>query len=64
MLYVLNTEMTEGSALFCFEVCAMKVCSCGVQALVWQGQFICILLSRFTGKDRNGLEQTETDLGK
>ena len=56
--------MTKESALFCFEVCAMTVRSCGVQALLRQGQFICISVSRFTGKDRNGLEQTETDLRK
>ena len=34
MLYVLNAEMTQGSALFCFEVSAMTVRICGVQALL------------------------------
>ena len=64
MLYVLNAEMTQGSALFCFEVYAMTVHICGVQALLWHGQFICILVSQFTEKDRNGLEQTEMGLQK
>ena len=64
MLYVLNAEMTQGSALVCFEVCAMTVRICGVQGLLWHGQFICISVSQFTEKVRNGLEQTETDLRK
>ena len=64
MFYVLNAEMIPESALFCFEVCAMTVRICGVLALLWDGQLICISVSQFTEKDRNGIEQTETDLRK
>ena len=53
MLYELNAEITQGSALLCFKVCTMTVCICGVKALFWSGQFIRISVSQFTEKDWN-----------
>ena len=64
--YVVCTERWNDTGVFLVKLRSFRHDSAHLwcASALWHCQFICISVSQFTKKDRNGLEQTETDLQK